>query len=111
MWRHTGQSPFTVGAAGTPRVLVCIAGEGELEHSGTNYPVGRGDVVLLPAEVGACSYRPRNASQLAGSRTAGIVPVGQDRDGEQSQEQGNSKNEKARCFRPGRNTGPEQVID
>ena len=58
VWRHTGQSPFTVGAAGTPRVLVCIAGEGELEHSGTNYPVGRGDVVLLPAEVGACSYRP-----------------------------------------------------
>jgi len=58
VWRHTGQSPFTVGAAGTPRALVCIAGEGELEHSGTNYPVGRGDVVLLPAEVGACSYRP-----------------------------------------------------
>ena len=64
VWRHTGQSPFTVGAAGTPRVLVCIAGEGELEHSGTNYPVGRGDVVLLPAEVGACSYRPRNAVSL-----------------------------------------------
>ena len=58
VWRYTGQSPFTVGAAGTPRVLVCIAGEGELEHSGTNYPVGHGDVLLLPAEVGACSYRP-----------------------------------------------------
>ena len=64
VWRHTGQSPFTVGAAGTPRVLVCIAGEGELEHSGTNYPVGRGDVVLLPAEVGACSYRPRTPVTL-----------------------------------------------
>ena len=64
VWRHRGQSPFTVGAAGTPRVLVCIVGEGELEHSGTNYPMGRGDVVLLPAEVGACSYRPRNAVSL-----------------------------------------------
>ena len=64
VWRHTGQSPFTVGAAGTPRVLVCIAGDGELEHSGTHYPVGRGDVVLLPAEVGACSCRPRNAVSL-----------------------------------------------
>ena len=64
MWRHTGQSPFPVGAAGTPRVLVCIAGEGEIEHSGTNYPFGQGDVMLLPAEVGACSYRPHNAVSL-----------------------------------------------
>ena len=41
-----------------------IDGEGELEHGGANYPVGRGDVVLLPAEVGACSYRPRGAVSL-----------------------------------------------
>jgi mannose-6-phosphate isomerase len=56
--------PFPVGAAGTPRVLVCIAGEGALEHCGTGYPVGLGDVVLLPAEVGACSYLPHNAVSL-----------------------------------------------
>jgi mannose-6-phosphate isomerase len=64
VWRHTGQSSFTVGAANTPRVLVCISGQGELEHGGTDYPVGRGDVVLLPAEVGACSYLPNNAVTL-----------------------------------------------
>jgi mannose-6-phosphate isomerase len=64
VWRHMGLSPFTVGAAGAPRVLVSIGGDGELEHKGTRYPVGRGDVVLLPAEVGACSYRPRNAVSL-----------------------------------------------
>ncbi len=64
VWRHAGQSPFTVGAAGTPRVLVSIGGDGELEHRGTSYPIGRGDVVLLPAEVGACSYRPQNAVSL-----------------------------------------------
>jgi mannose-6-phosphate isomerase len=64
VWRHTGQSPFNVGAVGTPRVLVCIVGEGELEHIGTNYPVGRGDVVLLPAQVGACVCRPRNSISL-----------------------------------------------
>ncbi len=64
VWRHRGELPFTVGAAGTPRVLVCIAGEGELEHNSSNYPVGRGDVMLLPAQVGACSYRPRNAVSL-----------------------------------------------
>jgi mannose-6-phosphate isomerase len=62
--RHTGQSPFTVGAAATPRVLVSIAGEGELEHGGTHYPVGHGDVFLLPAELGACSYRPRTTVTL-----------------------------------------------
>ncbi len=64
VWRHTRQAPFMVGAVGTPRVLVGIVGEGELEYSSTNYPVGRGDVVLLPAEVGACSYRPRTAVSL-----------------------------------------------
>jgi len=64
VWRHTGQSPFTVGATGIPRVLVGIDGGGELEHSGTKYPVGRGDVVLLPAEVGACSCLPRGVVTL-----------------------------------------------
>ena len=64
VWRHMGLSPFTVGAAGTPRVLVCIVGDGELEHSGTRYPVGLGDVILLPAEVGACSCWPRNTVSL-----------------------------------------------
>ena len=58
------KSPFTVGAADTPRVLVSIVGKGEIEYGGANYPVGRGDVVLLPAEVGACSYRPSTAVTL-----------------------------------------------
>ncbi len=50
-----------VGAAGTPRLLVCIAGEGQLEHGGAVYAVGKGDVLLLPAVVGACSFQPRGA--------------------------------------------------
>lgn len=56
--RLQGKLPFTVGAAGSPHVLVCIAGDGDLENDGTNYPVGKGDVLLLPAEVGACLCRP-----------------------------------------------------
>ena len=28
LWRLRGESPFTVGAAGVPRVLVCIDGDG-----------------------------------------------------------------------------------
>ncbi len=58
LWRLSGGSPFMVGAAGTPRVVVCLSGQGQLEHEGGTYPVGKGDVVLLPAVVGACSCRP-----------------------------------------------------
>ena len=82
VWRHTGRVAVHGRPAGTPRVLVCIVGEGELEHSGTDYPVGRGDVVLLPAEVGACRYPAAQCRQHAGSRAAGIVAAGQVRDGD-----------------------------
>ena len=64
LWRLRGQSPFTVGAAGMPRVLICIEGSGQVEHGGATYEVGRGDVWLLPAVVGACAFRPRNAVSL-----------------------------------------------
>jgi mannose-6-phosphate isomerase len=57
VWRFSGNSPFTVGADRTPRVLVCLAGNGSLNHDGTEYAFGKGDVVLLPAVVGACVCR------------------------------------------------------
>jgi len=58
LWRLRGQSPFAVGAAGAPRVLVCIEGTGRVEHGGETYAAGKGDVLLLPATVGACIFRP-----------------------------------------------------
>ena len=58
LWRLRGQSPFTVGAAGAPRVLVCIEGAGQVEHEGVTYAVGKGEVWLLPAVVGACAFQP-----------------------------------------------------
>jgi mannose-6-phosphate isomerase len=61
LWRLRGTTPFSVGATDTPRVLVCIGGEGQLEWNGTHYPAGQGDVVLLPVAVSACSFRPRDA--------------------------------------------------
>ena len=64
LWRLRGQSPFTVGAAGLPRVLVCIEGAGELEHDCVSYPVGKGDVWLLPAVVGASAFQPDSAVSL-----------------------------------------------
>ncbi len=56
-WR--GAQPFPVGAEDSCRILVGVEGEGEVEHSGRSYPVRGGDVVLLPAEIGVCRFRPR----------------------------------------------------
>ena len=58
LWGLSGQSSFTLGADDVPRVLVCIEGAGEVEYSDTAYPVGRGDVLLLPAVFGARDFRP-----------------------------------------------------
>jgi mannose-6-phosphate isomerase len=59
MSRVSAESPFIVGAPDTTRVLACIAGDGAVEHNGVEYPIRKGDVMLLPAIVGACSCRPR----------------------------------------------------
>jgi mannose-6-phosphate isomerase len=41
--------------------LVCVDGSGQVEHGGQTYPVEKGDVVLLPAVVGSCIFRPGTA--------------------------------------------------
>ncbi len=64
LWRFSGTSTFSVGKAETPRVLVCLAGNGQLEHHTNTYAFGRGDVLLLPAVVGACFCRARTVSLL-----------------------------------------------
>jgi mannose-6-phosphate isomerase len=64
LWRMRGESPFTVGAPGVPRVLVCIEGAGQVEHEGATYSVGKGDVVLLPAAIGTCIYQPRGSVRV-----------------------------------------------
>jgi mannose-6-phosphate isomerase len=58
LWRLLGQASFPVGATGEPRVLVCIGGSGQLEHTNIPYAVGKGDVWLLPAEAGVCAFQP-----------------------------------------------------
>ncbi len=64
LWRVQAELPFTVGAGGLPRVLVCIAGAAEVEHGGAPHPIGFGDVMLLPAVVGECRVRPRGPVSL-----------------------------------------------
>jgi mannose-6-phosphate isomerase len=56
--RVLGSVLFTVGALAEPRVLVCIDGSGQIEHASTPYPVSKGEVWVLPAEVGVCRFRP-----------------------------------------------------
>jgi mannose-6-phosphate isomerase len=64
LWRLRGNSPFTVGAPGVLRAVVCIEGEGELQHSRASYAVQKGDVFLLPAAIGVCAFRPRTEVNL-----------------------------------------------
>jgi len=58
VWRVRGQDMFLVGAVAEPRVLVGIEGSGQILHDGVRYPVGKGDVFLLPAEAGECAIQP-----------------------------------------------------
>jgi len=64
VWRFGAESPFGVGAERTPRVVVCLGGDGQVEHDGEKYVLGRGDVLLLPAVVGACLCRPHGVITL-----------------------------------------------
>jgi mannose-6-phosphate isomerase len=64
LWRLNGQSPFTVGEMDIPRVLVCLEGKGEIEHDDAVYAIGKGDVFLLPAAVGVCTFYPGTAVNL-----------------------------------------------
>ncbi len=64
LWRLRGQTPFAVGVAGAARVLVCIAGAGRIVHGGVACVVGKGEVWLLPAAIGACGFQPCGAVSL-----------------------------------------------
>ena len=64
LWRLQSSTPLTVGAADEPRVLVCLEGIGNLEHNDAEFAMERGAVVLLPAAVGACRFRPERPVTL-----------------------------------------------
>jgi mannose-6-phosphate isomerase len=59
LWRLTGKMPFMVGKEATPRILVCIEGRGDLESNNDLYPLEKGDVMLIPAAIGACPFVPK----------------------------------------------------
>ena len=59
VWRYTADNSFLVGEVATPRVLVCIEGSGDILYDEKNFPLAKGDVMLLPAIVGACRFEPK----------------------------------------------------
>jgi len=64
VWRFQSAAPFAVGAPDEMRVLVCLEGVGTLDHDGSEYTMERGAVMLVPAVVGACFFRPRRRATL-----------------------------------------------
>jgi mannose-6-phosphate isomerase len=64
LWRLQGAAPFAVGAADEPRVLVCLDGIGNIEYNGADFTMEKGAVMLLPAAVGACRFRPEGPVTL-----------------------------------------------
>jgi len=64
LWLLHGQSPFTVGEINAPRVLVCTDGDGKIEYNNTDYTIGKGDIFLLPAVIGVCTFKPQSAVTL-----------------------------------------------
>ena len=64
VWRLTGERPFMVGKTNIPRVLVNIEGAGEIEYKTELYPFKKGEVMLLPAEVGTCPFVPKGKVTL-----------------------------------------------
>ncbi len=64
LWRCRGALPFIVGAVATPRILVCIDGEGHLENAGGSYAITKGDVLLLPAILGTSLCQPHGEVNL-----------------------------------------------
>jgi mannose-6-phosphate isomerase len=58
VWRFQSAASFAVGTVDEMRVLVCLGGAGTLDHDGNEYKMERGAVILVPAVVGACRFRP-----------------------------------------------------
>jgi mannose-6-phosphate isomerase len=64
LWRIQGSASFQVGVVDAPTVLVCVEGIGSVEHGGVDFNMGRGAVLLLPAALGVCRFRPDGPATL-----------------------------------------------
>lgn len=56
--RVTTAEPFEIGTRAGPAILICLEGYGHVEHPGTDVRMEKGSLILLPAALGACGFRP-----------------------------------------------------
>jgi mannose-6-phosphate isomerase len=64
LWRIRTGEQFTVGAEDVPRILVCVDGAGAVHYDGTDYPINKGDVMLIPAVLGILNCSPKGGITL-----------------------------------------------
>jgi mannose-6-phosphate isomerase len=64
LWRLQGELSFPVGEMDAPRILVCLEGHGDIQHDSEFYAMCKGDVFLLPAVVGVCTFHPSTRVNL-----------------------------------------------
>ncbi|RWY51625.1 type I phosphomannose isomerase catalytic subunit [Mucilaginibacter gilvus] len=64
VWKHQKTDPFMAGKANEPRILVCTKGSGRLNSGQTVFEVTKGQVYLLPAQIGECSFEPSGDTAL-----------------------------------------------
>jgi mannose-6-phosphate isomerase len=64
LWRIQTEAEFSVGAEDVPRILVCVDGAGQVHYDGAEYPITKGDVMLIPAVLGVLSCSPKGKINL-----------------------------------------------
>lgn len=64
LWRIRGRQPFEVGFLNEMRILVCTSGKGSLEWNSEGISIRKGDVFLIPAQVGVCKCAPESDLEL-----------------------------------------------
>jgi mannose-6-phosphate isomerase len=74
LWRLTATEPFSIGADQRCSILTALEGEAVLRHRERTYALRRGDVLLLPAAVGACHCAPAGKFVLLESTPGQEVP-------------------------------------
>lgn len=63
-WRIRTNGEESVGADGEARVIVCLEGQGKLLGQPEDITIRKGEVWLLPAEVGPCRFKAEGATTL-----------------------------------------------
>jgi mannose-6-phosphate isomerase len=64
LWRIKSKDAFKVGAHDEPRILVCINGSGSLATISDEFSFTKGEVMLIPACIGSCVFKPEGEVTL-----------------------------------------------